>query len=368
MADGSAGHDEDKQGAEQIIEALVDLGVPRGEAWDAVRRGDPEGAVFHAVLLQARLQRTVSPAAVEAEGGMSVEQIAETMIAFGLPAPTAHEPTFTPGEAAVLVELQGLQEVWPPELRTQISRVYGRMLARIASVEVQGFRHYATPQIRETAVDVASELRAVRATFEQLLPLADPMLIGVHRRWVEHELAQAAVGDAEARAGVTPLPGSADVAFLFCDLKDFTAYVEREGDAAAITAIDRFFDVVTRERGDRGRIVKSLGDGVMLAYDDPLEAVQAGARVIAAMRSEGGPRVHASVYRGIAIAREGDYFGSSVNLAARLLGLGRRDELLTTAAVVEACGDACRWEPIGEHRLRGVERPLAVYRLASDSE
>lgn len=85
--------------------------------------------------------------------------------------------------------------------------------------------------------------------------------------------------------------------FLFCDLKDFAAYAETSGDVAAISAIDRFFDAIARERGESGRLVKSLGDGAMLVYGDPAEAVAAGARVIAAMRAPGLPGVHASVHR-----------------------------------------------------------------------
>jgi hypothetical protein len=97
----------------------------------------------------------------------------------------------------------------------------------------------------------------VRGAFERLVPLADPLILGVHRRWIEHELGQRAITVAEQTARPAQLPGSVEVTFLFCDLKDFTAYAETRGDAAAIIAIDRFFDVVTRERGDGGQLVKS---------------------------------------------------------------------------------------------------------------
>jgi len=154
---------------------------------------------------------------------------------------------------------------------------------------------------------------------------------------------------------------------LFCDLKDFTAYAEGHGDAAAISAIDRFFDVVAHERGPTGQLVKTLGDGAMLVYDEPADAVAAGGRVIAAMRAPGLPAVHASAHRGVAIARSGDYFGGAVNLAARLLALAGRDELLATEAVVKRCRATFAWQPAGERTLRGVATPVAVYALASDT-
>jgi class 3 adenylate cyclase len=182
----------------------------------------------------------------------------------------------------------------------------------------------------------------------------------VHRRWLEHELAQEAVTSAEHDGG---LEGAVDVSFLFCDLKDFTAFADSNGDTTAVAAIDHFAHSVTRERGSEFRFMKALGDGFMLAYSDPCTAVRAGIRIMRAMQVPHMPRVHASVHRGEAIVREGDYFGGAVNLAARLLNAADRDELVATPAVVEACGDEFPWEPIGPRHVRGVAEMIEVYRL-----
>jgi len=164
----------------------------------------------------------------------------------------------------------------------------------------------------------------------------------------------AAPSNSPARFGIT---------LLFCDLKDFTAYAEVRGDAAAILAIERFFEVVNRERGSHGELVKSLGDGAMLAYGEPNEAVDAGLRIIGAMDEPNLPRVHASVHRGIAIARSGDYFGGAVKLAARLLPLSAAGELVATEAVVDTCADRFAWQLVGDVQLRGVASPVVVHRL-----
>jgi class 3 adenylate cyclase len=360
-ASGKGGAD-----GEEEIDALVSLGVPPAAAVEHVRRGDPEGAVFDTVLLPGRAERTVSPAEVESLGGLRVSEVAALMEAFGLPRPRATDPVFTPEEARVFVALKELDELWPADLRMQTARVYGAMLAGIARAETQAFQLYTERHVREEDDDTAAYLGAVQSAFERLLPLADPLLLGVHRRWVEHELAQHAVSAAERTAGPAVLPGSVAVTFLFCDLKDFTAYAESQGDPAAVRAIDRFFDVVARERGPNGQLVKTLGDGAMLVYDEPADAVAAGRRVIAAMRAPGLPGVHASVHYGIAIARSGDYFGGAVNLAARLLALARRDELLATEDVVRRCGGTFDWKPAGKRTLRGVATAVAVYTNVSD--
>jgi adenylate cyclase len=318
---------------------------------------------FEAALLPGRLERIVTPAAIEHDGGLKVAEISELMEAFGLPRPAADDPTFTPEEARVLVELARLEELWPARVRRQVARAYGAMLGDIARAELQAFQTYTEPQVRARGGDPAAQLLAIQSAFGRLLPLADPLLVGVHRRCVEHQIAQGAVSAAERHVGPAGLPGAVEVTFLFCDLKDFTAYAETGGDAAAINAIDRFFDVVARERGESGRFVKSLGDGAMLVYPDPVDAVADGARVIAAMRSTGLPGVHASVHRGTAIARSGDYFGGAVNLTARLLAHARRHELLATSEVVDASRDVFAWKPAGERALRGVATPVRVYKL-----
>ena len=350
---------------DDAISALVKLGVAARSAADYVRRGDLEGAAFDAVLLPGRLKRTVTPAAIEAQGGLPVAAIAELMQGFGLPRPSADEPVFTPEEAQVFIALKELEDLWPPEVRLQVARVYGARLGGIARAELQAFLLDTEPRVRHHGGDAFAQLRSVQSAFAQLLPLTDPLLLGVHRRWIEHELAQRSVSAAELHTSADALPGAVDVSILFCDLKDFTAYAEAHGDGAALGAVDRFFDVVARERGESGQFVKSLGDGAMLVYDDPSDAVAAGARVIAAMRLPDLPGVHASVHSGTVIARSGDYFGGAVNLAARLLALAERDELLVSAAVAAACRDGFDWTPAGERKLRGVATPVEVYRLTS---
>ena len=116
--------------------------------------------------------------------------------------------------------------------------------------------------------------------------------------------------------------------------------------------IDRFADTVVRQRGPGFRFTKALGDGFMLVYGDAHAAVAAGGRVVDAMRGIDTPGVHASVHSGVALVREGDYFGSAVNLAARLLLAAERDQLVATRPVVEETGSTFTWEPAGTQRMR----------------
>jgi GGDEF domain-containing protein len=249
------------------VATLLELGVRPGAMRRALARGRLEDAIFDAVLDPDRAERTVSPAEIEARGGLPAGETALLMQSAGLPPPAPDEPSFTEEEAHVFEEVGRLRDVWTPDLGLQVSRVSGRALARIAQTQVQAFRLHVEPRLRAETGDAA--LPEVHWAFERLLPLAAPFLVALHRRLFERELAEVAIREAEARSGGQALPGAVEVAVLFCDLKDFTAYADREGDEAAVEAIERFASSVTEEVGRHGRIVKGLGDGYMLSFPRP---------------------------------------------------------------------------------------------------
>jgi adenylate cyclase len=346
----------------ETVAALLELGVGPDAMRRALARGRLEDAIFDAVLDPAREERTISPRQIEARGGPSADELALIMHAAGLPPPGPDEPSFTEEETRTFLEVEELREVWPPALTVQAARVSGRALARVAQTQVQLFRLYVEPRLRADSGNSIAALPELRWALERLLPLAAPFMLMVHRRLFEHEFAQAAVREAQARVGVDALPGAVEVCLLFCDLKDFTAYADGQGDEAAIAAIERFATVVTEERGEHGRLVKGLGDGYMLAFPDPCDAVNAGLRIIRRVRDAEGPGVHASVHHGVAVAREGDYFGRVVNLAARLLAAADRDELVATADVARTTPEFS-WEHVGTREIRGVNEQVDVYRL-----
>jgi adenylate cyclase len=324
-------------------------------------------AIFDPVLEPARSERTVSPAQIEAEGGLTVDETRLVVLNLGLPAPDPQEPYFTAAEADALVRFGSLREIWPPAVYLQIARVYGQALAHIAQTEINLFRLYIEPNLRSVSGGSARAREAVQEAFGKLLPLADPILLGVHRRRVEHELTQVAVRAAEIRTQEGVLPGAIEVTFVFCDLKDFSAYADAHGDRAAADLIERLAVVITGVLGRHGHVVKALGDGFMLTYREPGEAVAACVRIIEQMRGAGAPGVHAGVHQGVVLYREGDYFGRAVNLAARLLGLAGRDEIFASEEVVRATAGRFDWESDGPQSIRGFGESVCVHRLRAAS-
>ena len=345
----------------EIAQQLRAFGATRREIERALASGEPQRAILGTIARHSAEGRSVTPAEIEAGGGPPHAQLSELMRAFGLPAPRANERSFTAAEADALIELWRHSEVWPFELAIQVSRVYGRLLARIAHATVQLWASVVEPGLRERTAERGALLAGAQS-LERLLPVSDALLAAVHRRWLEREATQMALREVPLTPHGEGSLAAVEVSFLFCDLKDFTAFADRQGDDAAVRLIDRFAAVVTREHGPEARLTKLLGDGFMCAYPNPQLAVDAGARIIDAMSRPGDPGVHASVHHGLAIPREGDYFGAAVNLTARLLAFADRDELVATGSVLERC-DGLQWERAGTLRIRGVSNDVDVFRL-----
>jgi len=340
----------------------MDLGVSPEAMEQAHARGHLQDAIFDTVLDPDRVLRTVSALEIEERGGWPARDTLAMVSAFGFPSPGPEDPYFSPQEADALIGAAARQEWWPVEVQMEVSRVWGQALARMAAAEVYNFRFGTEPRVRSGEVAPAEALATIQRALAELLPLADPLIVGIHRRWVDHELTQYAVREAEEHAPGA-IPGAIDVCLLFCDLKDFTTFAERHGDAAATAAASRFAHVMTEERGEHGRVVKDLGDGAMLVYPDAAEAVAAWRRFQSAMSGTGALAMHGGMHQGVVVRREGDYFGGAVNLAARLLALAGSGELLATRSAVDRAGGTDAWTHLGGRRVRGFEACVEVYRL-----
>jgi class 3 adenylate cyclase len=155
------------------------------------------------------------------------------------------------------------------------------------------------------------------------------------------------------------------------DLTGYTRLTEERGDAAGAgiaAELVEMVDAVATEAG--GEIVKWLGDGVMVRFRDPGEAVGAVLEVVA-RAPRIGVATHAGIGAGAAVLQDGDYFGRTVNLAARVASVAAPGQTLLTDEVVEAAsGRGSRCRPMGTVELKGFGEPVrlfeAVAREAAD--
>jgi adenylate cyclase len=152
--------------------------------------------------------------------------------------------------------------------------------------------------------------------------------------------------------------------FLFADIAGFTALTEAHGDEQAATLVRDFCDAVQAELPAFGAAqVKSIGDALMLRVPDPAQAVLLGLRISeGVMRDHEAPSVRVGLHHGDAVERDGDYFGATVNLAARISAQAVGGEVLLTAHTAALAPDlpGVLYEPRGRQALRNVRDPVEL--------
>jgi len=149
--------------------------------------------------------------------------------------------------------------------------------------------------------------------------------------------------------------------FLFADLVGFTALSIERGDEEAADTATRFHREVRALAARHGAtVVKSLGDGAMVRAHDAGDAVRLGLELANGLH--GLPPVRVGVNTGPAVERDGDFFGSTVNMAARLSQAARGGEvLLTEATRAAARRRGTRLEQRGARTFRNARDPVVVY-------
>lgn len=161
---------------------------------------------------------------------------------------------------------------------------------------------------------------------------------------------------------------------LFTDLVGFTEYNDVVGDQAAVEVLDRqtaLARTIVAGRED-ARIVKELGDGLMLFFATPIDGLTGAAEFNTAAsdaRGSGFPlAVRMGLHHGDCVARGDDLVGQTVNIAARVSALAGPGELLVSEDVLDACLDldaSLVLEAVGPVSVRGVADPIWLKRLGS---
>src|SRR6185503_11154647 len=154
----------------------------------------------------------------------------------------------------------------------------------------------------------------------------------VHERHVEATLTSRIIASMEGvlgAAGRLPARAQRPPAVAFVDVAGFTSLTVERGDEAAAAVATALFDIADRAvRSSSGRVVKQLGDGVLLRLPDSETAIRAVAAIVASTPRQGLPAAHAGIAAGPVFVRDGDIFGRTVNLASRIADRAGPGEIL----------------------------------------
>jgi len=152
-------------------------------------------------------------------------------------------------------------------------------------------------------------------------------------------------------------------AAVFADLAGYTEMTEESGDDVAAEIALRFAQLVSEVAArHRGEVVKLLGDGVYLHFRDPGDAVRASLEIVDSTPARALPPAHIGVNAGQMLYDQGDYFGRTVNIAARIASRAEGGQVYvgeTLAAGVTEEG--FRLMEVGEFELKGIARAVKIF-------
>ncbi|HWF33590.1 MAG TPA: adenylate cyclase regulatory domain-containing protein [Solirubrobacteraceae bacterium] len=245
----------------------------------------------------------------------------------------------------------------------QLARVYGQSIAQIAEAEVRLIHLYVhEPLMREGMpnVEIAEEMEGLA---RELIPFVVPLLRYSHNRLLGHFVEQDVIGHMETDlAESSSEEGRVRVAIVFADLAGYARLTVERGDEEALAAVERFLEAVERTLPADARVIKTLGDEVMVVGPDAGALVRWAVGLHAAIAA-GDPPPRIGMHYGEALYRDGDYYGREINQAARVVARAGGGEVLVTRPVADVAAgfDSVKFERIGEVGLKGFSEPTELF-------
>ncbi len=257
---------------------------------------------------------------------------------------------------------------FPEAAIAQLVRVFADAMQRVAETEARLFHFYIRNGLAAQGLPDAELVRAVWQAGEQVSALDQPALRYFHRKALRHAIADTAVLELAQQAGLTgraATAGELDLALAFVDLAGFTPLAQTKGDLEAAQVLERFSMLVRQAIPSfDGHVVKQIGDAFMLVFPDARSAVTAALAIVQRGRGEAQfPAVRAAVHCGRALYREGDYVGTTVNIAARLVGTAEPHQVVVSAAARQAIAQLpdTEFAPLPKRRLKGISDDVEVF-------
>jgi adenylate cyclase len=336
----------------------------RGHRLEDIREAGRQGRLSYGYLESLFAQdgeaaRTLRDAA--AETGLEQALIERFWTSIGL-SPASLESLTEEDLEALRYVASVLDAGFPLVAFLQLCRVYGQTLSQIADAEVRLFHLYVHEPLMRDGVPGLQMAEEMESLAGDLLPLASPLMDYVHRRFLQHFVAQDVVGhmEEELEAGEAE-SGRVRVAIAFADLAGYTRFTEEEGEEEALSLVERFVEGVTNTLPEDARVVKTIGDEVMVVGADPQALVDWAVGYVSLFEERPAPRI--GIHWGTTLYRDGDYFGREINLASRVVARARGGEVLVTDAVVDAvAAPHLAFEGIGQVKLKGFDEPRQLCR------
>ena len=343
---------------EARLALLRDL-VEEGFSIEDLERAAAEGRLGLLPLDRVLGEEPKYTAAEVAErSGAPLEFLVAVRQAMGLAVPDPAERIFSEEDVeAARIFQRLLQSGLPEDGLLEVARVLGSGLAQGAEAMRMAVARWLLPQ----GVDeYEMSLRSLQAARE-LMPLTAPLLQYTLKAHMRTQLRQQQFGGIELSEGM--LPNMRQVYVGFSDMVGFTPL----GEVIAIDELGRLLGSLTNLARDSvrqpARLVKTIGDAVMYVSPAPAALIETALSLTERAEDEGLPPIRSGLAAGVALSRDGDWYGPPVNLASRVTGVARGGTVLATREMRDAAREDYSWSSAGPFRLKGVRRPVPLYRV-----
>jgi adenylate cyclase len=349
-----------------MARSLEDAGIPLEGVAAAIREGvlslrffDATGYERFAGLAAETFQQ------VSDRTGIPLDLLTAVREAIGMAQPSPDD-RLREDEMAIVpfIELQ-VSEGFRPAAIERLLRVEGDSTRRIAEQEAAWW----TSEVIERAVAAGKmgpeDIGSAELT-DRVAPLAEQALLAMYhahqaRNWTANivEGFEVLLARAGIHSRLERLP-----AICFLDITGYTRLTQERGDDAAADLATTMARLVQRSSVQHGgKPIKWLGDGVMFYFSDPGPGVRAALEMVDGLAAAGLPPAHVGLHAGPVLYQEGDYYGQTVNLTARIADYARPEEVLVTKAVADASHEeGIAFADIGPVELKGVSGTVDLLR------
>jgi len=340
----------------RLLDAFEAAGVPLDALLAAARAGRISLAYYDQLHpppgpMSARSYASFAESLAEAKA-----HLPRLYAAFGLAEPA--QDTRLPVEDETLVRdmLETVVATGQPDLALRAIRPFGEAARRAADGALSAYGEAVEREgheIQGLPIDeVFDRLLRAWAHFARLSPTLAAWLTSHHLSRAIDEYSVTTTEQVLEETGFVAVRLDAPPAVSFVDLTGFTRLTEERGDEAAAGLAMRLGDVTAEVVAPRaGRVVKLLGDGVLIRFADATRAVDATLELLEALPRADLPSGHAGVASGPIIMRDGDVFGRTVNTAARIADVTPDGRLYVAEALASAL-------PPDRYVLRPADRAL----------
>jgi len=348
-----------------MAKSLEDAGIPLDGVGAAIQRG----TLSLAFLDAASYERFAALAAetfqqVSDRTGIPLELLMVIREAIGMAQPSPDD-RLREDEMAIVpfIELQ-VSEGFRPAAIERLLRVQGDSTRRITEQEAAWW----TSEVIEPAMAAGKGAEGIANAdlADRNAPLSEQAVLAMYhaqqaRAWTANiiEGFEVLMAKAGIHSRLERLP-----AICFLDITGYTRLTQERGDDAAAdlaTTVARLVQRSSVQHG--GKPIKWLGDGVMFYFGDPGRGVRAALEMVDGLAAAGLPPAHVGLHSGPVLFQEGDYFGQTVNLSARIADYARQGEVLVTKAVADASQEkGIAFGDIGLVELKGVSGTVHLLR------